>query len=346
MSRRMRYGKTFRSRVGRGTGVLMALAAMLAAPRPSGAQDYYNSDAGRPGRVEDALPTPRYTLDLQLLPVRFERLESGLQRWRADSKVSYGIAPFTEIELRAPYLVVDSRSASGAAANGLGGLAIGALHAFTIETGSIPALAIAGEWVAPVGGLAARVGSYTAKLIGTKTYQPARLSVNVGYGTWSARTSPTNVVSCPGSATGQTLPGCDQGKPIVPDTPCDRIGDGARLACVAGGARTLAAPSTSGAAAASTASVGSRWMAGIGADHAFALASTLVSADVVAERFIGLYDDVDWSAELGLRHQLTPRLVVDIGVARHFGAVHSNSIVAGVSFDAPLQLFRSHGRGT
>jgi hypothetical protein len=79
--------------------------------------------------------------------------------------------------------------------------------------------------------------------------------------------------------------------------------------------------------------VGQRWFAGAALDHTFALSSTLVGADVFAERFVGLSALVDWTAELGLRHQWSPRLVVDAGVARHFaGAFPSTSITLGATY--------------
>ena len=49
--------------------------------------------------------------------------------------------------------------------------------------------------------------------------------------------------------------------------------------------------------------------------------------DVFAERFEGLYAAVDWTGEAGVRYQLTPVIVVDAGVGRHFaGIIHSNSV--------------------
>jgi hypothetical protein len=45
----------------RRTIVLVSLAALSAIPGTAGAQtDYYNTDAGRPLRIEDAYPTERY----------------------------------------------------------------------------------------------------------------------------------------------------------------------------------------------------------------------------------------------------------------------------------------------
>ena len=72
---------------------------------------FYNLDALRPNRVEDALATERYALDAQLAPLRLERFSDGSYRWRSEPKLSYGILPFTELEVRAPLLYVDPRSA-------------------------------------------------------------------------------------------------------------------------------------------------------------------------------------------------------------------------------------------
>jgi hypothetical protein len=329
--------------------VLATIAICLAASLPAHAQGYYNLDAGRPGRVEDASPTPRYELELQLMPVRFERFASGATRWRTDPKLSYGVAPFTEIELRVPLLQVNARGGGGRSAAGIGGVAIGGLHALTLETGALPAVALAGEWIAPVGGMSSPVGSYSAKVVGTKTLKQLRVHLNAGFGTWSLRPPPPVAATCPRVVVPGTVvpPGCGGGI-LVPDTPCDRVGDGVQLACIgvasALGMTSQARTAKGRVAAADSASVGYRWVSGLGVDRAFPLASTLVSADVVAERFIGLYDTIDWSVELGLRHQLTPTFVVDVGIGRHFaGAAMSNAITAGITYGAPRQSLRERG---
>ena len=326
----------------------MIAIGLVAALEPARAQGYYNLDAGRPGRVEDASPTARYELELQLLPVRFERFASGATRWRADPKLSYGVAPFTELELRVPLLQVNARGGSRSQA-GIGGIAIGGLHALTLETGAIPALALAGEWIAPVGGMSAPVGSYSAKVIGTKTLKPLRVHLNAGFGTWSLRPPPPAAPSCPSVIQPGTVvpPGCGGGFPSVPDTPCDRIG-GARFACLVRAPvverASRARSAQTNAAITDTSSVGYRWVSGLGVDRAFPLASTLVTADVVAERFIGLYDSIDWSAELGVRRQLTPTVVFDFGIARHFaGVAMSNAVTAGITYGAPRQSLRERG---
>jgi hypothetical protein len=320
---------------------VVSLVALLVAA-PSQGQGYYNLDAGRPGRVEDAAPTPRYELDLQFLPVRFEQLANGTRRWRMDQKASVGVAPFTELELRAPILLIDSPSPGVPITSGLGGLAVGGMHAFGLETGRVPAVAVAGEWLLPVGSLAARVGSYSAKLLATKTFALVRVHANASYGSWSVRPAPSanapvcgNFIPAPGAP---VPPGCVA---TLPDTPCDRLpSPGAVRSTTAEplSSRALACAATVvRAAVPEQASVGSRWMSGVGLDHALALSSTLLSADVVAERYIGLFPSTDWTGELGVRHQWSPQVVLDAGLARHFtGALRSNSATIGLSYEMPL----------
>jgi hypothetical protein len=137
-------------------------------------------------------------------------------------------------------------------------------------------------------------------------------------------------------------PGCN-GQPSVPDVPCSRVPASAiylgevnrSLVEVTADAPSYTAGCLTSAAAAPTAqpSNGQRWFAGAGFDHTFALASTLLGADVFAERFVGLSPLVDWTAELGVRHQWSPMLVLDAGVARHFaGAFPSTSLTVGATY--------------
>lgn len=48
-----------------------------ARPATLTAQEYYNLDAGRPTRVEDATPTARQELDIQMPSLRVDRLAGG-----------------------------------------------------------------------------------------------------------------------------------------------------------------------------------------------------------------------------------------------------------------------------
>ena len=319
----------------------LAAAFLVARPAFVSAQSYYGLEGGRPGRIGDAAPTPRGTLDLELLPIRYEQYEGGSRRWRTDPKLSLGIAPFTEIELRVPILRLDPGVAGSPAEMGVGGLAVGVLRALTIETGAVPAIAVAADWIAPVGAMAASTSSYAGSLFITKTFPGMRVHLNAAAGTWSAR-KPKSVgpTPCPTTVPPGTAlpPGCTP--PPPPDVPCDRIpASGLSFACLPGGAAAVSAgaPATPGAVPDTGKLSGPRYMAGIAVDHAIALSSTLLIADFVVERFVDLYDTTDMTAEVGVRQQLTPQIVLDVGVGRRFkGTVRSTSVTLGVAYELPF----------
>jgi hypothetical protein len=322
---------------------LWLVAALLAArPMSAAAQAYYGLEGGRPGRIGDASPTPRGSLDVELLPIRFEQYEGGARRWRSDPKLSLGVAPFTEIEIRVPILRVDPGVAGSQAETGVGGVAVGVLRALTIETGAVPALAVGGEYVAPIGSQAASSGSYSGGLFLTKTFTGMRVHLNASAGTWSTRApKPIGPTPCPTTVPPGTVlpPGCVP--PPPPDVPCDRVpAAGLSFACLPGSGSTLAANSSSAQGArADSAGIlsGPRFMAGIAIDHAIALSSTLLVADFVVERFVDLYDTPDLTAEVGVRQQLTPQFVLDVGVGRRFGGVtRATSVTLGLSYELPV----------
>jgi len=83
---------------------------------------------------------------------------------------------------------------------------------------------------------------------------------------------------------------------------------------------------------------GSRWMIGLGGDHAFPLQSLLLTADVFVEQFNGPYSATEWTAEAGARHQWTPRLVIDGGMSRRFsGLAPSFAITLGATYAFALR---------
>jgi hypothetical protein len=268
---------------------------------------------------------------MQLLLFRGEWLGDGTQRVRIEPKLAYGVLPMTEIELRLPIASVqgpNSRSVTGIAS-----AAIGALHAFNVET-RWPALALAAEAVLPVGSLSAPTGSYSAKGLLSKTFPFARIHLNVAGGTWSARPPPA------ASAPGGTLCGNAPGVPpcLIPDVPCDLVpgargSPGPSFACAA-----EASAEHASAAAGTQRFTGAHWSAALGIDHTLPLISTLVGADIVVDRFTGLYPLDDWTAEIGVRRQVSPQLVADFGVGRRFaGTTQSTTISAGLTFATPLQ---------
>lgn len=311
----------------------LACSLITLAGTPLFAQgDYYNRDAGRPTRIEDATPTPRYELELQLAPIRVEKLGSGARRWRLEPKVAYGIAAFTDVEVRLPYIIVDGPEADAPRRSGVGGVALGVLHAFGVERQRWPVFALSGEWIAPYGGLSAPIGSYLIKGIATKTFSRARVHANLAYGTYSSKVS---ACALPRAINVPPPPGCVPN--IIPfDPPCDVVPLSNGVASLASQCMAREAPQEDVQSFDPLRSVGMRWLAGAGIDHAFPLSSTLVTADVVAERFAGLFARTDLSAEVGIRKQVTPQLGVDIGVARHFvGPFRSNALNFGVGFGVP-----------
>jgi hypothetical protein len=78
------------------------------------------------------------------------------------------------------------------------------------------------------------------------------------------------------------------------------------------------------------------------ADHTWPLRSVLVSGGVYAERFVGLFPAMDWTAELGARHQPTPWLVFDAGVARRFaGTTQSSAATVGLTWVLAVPRLRA-----
>jgi hypothetical protein len=95
---------------------------------------------------------------------------------------------------------------------------------------------------------------------------------------------------------------------------------------------------------------GDHWVVGIGGDHALPLASVLVMADVFGERYVGLFDRWDWTAELGARHQLTPYLTIDASVGRRFAGitrawVFSGGLTRSMTFAPRASVARTRGVG-
>ena len=303
---------------------------MLVAPRAAAAQtDFYNLDSGRPTRVEDAVPTPWRELELQLFPLRLDWLGGGIRRQRAEPKLSYGVLPLTELEVRFP--IVRSASRTTPETIGLASSAIGVLHAFNVET-RWPALALAGEVVLPVGSLAAPTASYAVKGLITKTFRVGRVQLNAGGGTWAIRLPKPGPVVVPNQCGDPGQPPC-----LPPDVPCTIIpvssGGTTSLACAPSSLTTLFTSAAPGQRP-----TGAHWSAALGVDHTFPFWSTLVAANVAWDRFDGLFPLDDWTAEIGIRRQLTPQLVGDLGVGRRFaGTTQATSVTGGVTFAMPVR---------
>jgi hypothetical protein len=153
----------------------MALTALATTATAVRAQtDYYNTDAGRPISVEDANPLERRAFELQLAPLRLERMTGGRYTWAVEPEIAFGILPRTQVELALPLAYVDAPTGR---LLGLAGIELSALHAFNMET-SIPALAVAVDLLLPAGGLAPSRVYPSIKGIATRTLSWARFHVN------------------------------------------------------------------------------------------------------------------------------------------------------------------------
>ena len=159
-------------------GVLAALVGSgLGRAGSAGAQtDYYNTDEGRPVRIEDASPVERHAFELQVAPLRLEREGAGAYHWEIEPELAYGVLPRTHVEVGFPIVFVDA--AGDAGERGLAGIHLSAMHALNVETRTLPALAVAGALALPVGPLGPDGARGSVKGLATRTFTFGRLHAN------------------------------------------------------------------------------------------------------------------------------------------------------------------------
>ncbi|MEO8564506.1 MAG: hypothetical protein ABI601_20700 [bacterium] len=156
------------------------------ASQTAGAQtDFYNTDRGRPVQIEDAYVTERYAFELKLAPVRVERSMGGTYDWGVEPEIALGVLPRTQIEIGLPLAF---REQGTRHAGGLAGVDVSAMHNFNMETEGLPALAVRGDVLAPVGNLAPDRAYTSLTAIATRTYRWSRIHVNGQY-TFGAATN-------------------------------------------------------------------------------------------------------------------------------------------------------------
>lgn len=160
--------------------VLSALGALLFASAPVHAQtDYYNLDAGRPLRTEDARTIERHALEWQLAPFRANGANSGSATLAVEPHLAWGALPRTQVEVGVP---IERRRVAGHSAIGGAGLDLSVLHALNAETISLPGLAIGASLLIPVGGMSADATYGAVRAIATRTLTAGRIHVNATYG--------------------------------------------------------------------------------------------------------------------------------------------------------------------
>jgi hypothetical protein len=155
----------------------LALHALAAEARAQ--TDYYNTDAGRPVRIEDAYPVERRAVELQLAPLRLERPRGGAYQWGVEPELAVGILPRTQLEVGLPLVFADAGPGTRRSA-GLAGVELSALHNLNVET-RIPALAVGAEVLLPVGPLAPARSYASVTGIATRTLPWARFHANAQY---------------------------------------------------------------------------------------------------------------------------------------------------------------------
>jgi hypothetical protein len=157
--------------------VTIALIASAAASPLAGQTDYYNTGAGRPLRIEDALPVEYRAIEINFAPIRWESAPNAVYRWSLDPELAFGVLPRTQLQIGLPLLFVDGRSTS---ARGVAGLEVAMMHTLNAET-AIPALAIAADVLLPVGSLSPEATYGTFKGILTRTTRFARIHANAQF---------------------------------------------------------------------------------------------------------------------------------------------------------------------
>jgi hypothetical protein len=311
-------------------------ATILLAEHADAQVEYRNLDGGRPVRVEDAAPTERHALDLDLT-TRIDWLSLGRERLLIEPRMAYGILPNTEFSLRVPVFFRERAQSPRA---GISGVGIGGMRELRLESRRLPALAVAGEAFLPVGLNRVRPG-YSAKALATRAFPVGRLHLNAGYGSFTVRQRPSLVIT--GQCGQPGLPPC----PIVPlgpplDGPCAvSLGESVPTALFACNGSQGFPGATSKAAAPGRVVRLKYWLVGLAGDKTLPLRSIVFVGDVFVEHFEGLQRLYDWTAELGLRRQFSPRLVLDATVGRHYyGNALSTFVKFGTSFSSPVLVRR------
>ena len=158
-------------------GMVVAFATLMAADALAAQTDYYNTGAGRPMRIEDALPVEFRAIELNFAPIRWERGPNATYRWSVEPEVGIGILPRTQLQFGVPLTMLDRRSTS---ARGVAGVEVAMMHTFNAET-SIPALALSADALLPVGSLGPESAYGTVKGIMTRTTRVLRIHANAQY---------------------------------------------------------------------------------------------------------------------------------------------------------------------
>jgi hypothetical protein len=152
---------------------------MLIFPQALASQtDFFNLDDDRPVAVEDAAPVERYEFDLQLAPARVEREAGGPTIWSLAPELAYGLLARTDLSLRLQLAAIASDDPAEEV-SGVSGLEVILFHQLNRETLGLPALAVSGGLVFPVGGLAGESTHGTVKAIVSRSFRGVRRGMRI-----------------------------------------------------------------------------------------------------------------------------------------------------------------------
>ncbi|MFN8571499.1 MAG: hypothetical protein U0132_05530 [Gemmatimonadaceae bacterium] len=112
-------------------------AWLLFPARLAGQSDFYNTDAGRPFRTQDALVVERGALELHLPTLQWSRA-GDLNRWRFEPEVALGILPRTQFDIGAD-LAGTRRGNDSTDADALFARVV---HQLNVESLQLPAFAV------------------------------------------------------------------------------------------------------------------------------------------------------------------------------------------------------------
>lgn len=276
-------------------GVLIACLVPL---HRAGAQtDFLNTDGGRPLQVQDAISVEWRAVELQFAPLAVDRHRNSQWQLSIEPELALGLLPRTHLSIGLPvaslpqtaqpreFELLSRRSLSAA------GSAAAMPTAPQRDVIVDPSLPSAGQ----VNGLAG-VHLSVFHQLNMETRLPAlavRAEVLLPVGPFG----PSRAIPSVMGLLTRTLPALG---PV-------RLH--ANAAVSFGAAPT---PDSTKLVAEDV----PRWMAGVSLDRAFALHSTLVAVEAVAERGRLNTDDIIWRTGVGARHQFSPRLVLDVGASR------------------------------
>ena len=159
----------------RGSYRLLAYALATILPNEAFAQTTYsNTGVGRPLETEDARPLDRFAVEAYVASATF-RQSAGASSWSAVPGVAVGLAPRTQLDLTVPLTLPTSGR------GGVAGAGLSVLYAVNVETRGLPAFAIRGSLVMPVGSAGPRRAHESVKGIVSRSFAWGRLHFNHQY---------------------------------------------------------------------------------------------------------------------------------------------------------------------